>query len=52
MRKTYFAPEIKVVMIQTAGMLAQSFELKSGTVGGSAALSRESGGSFWDDEED
>ena len=52
MKKTYIAPGMVIVKIQTAGMLAQSFELKSGTVGGSAALSRESGGSFWDDEED
>ena len=53
MRKTYNAPEMKVVKIQTAGMLAQSsFGLNSETVGGSAALSRERGGNFWDDDED
>ncbi len=51
MKKTYFAPEIKVVTIQTAGMLAGSFNLNSETVEGSAALSRKGGG-FWDDDED
>ena len=55
MRKTYKAPEMKVVKIQTAaGMLAGSptMDIKSGTVGGNQALSRESGVSFWDDDED
>lgn len=55
MRKTYNAPEMKVVEIQTAaGMLTQSsFSLnRSDTVSGSSAMSRESGGSFWDDDED
>ena len=56
MRKTYNAPEMNVVEIQTAGMLAQSsFDLNSSSseaVGGSSALSRESDGSFWDDDED
>ena len=53
MKKTYNAPEMKVVKIQTAGMLAQSsFDLKSTTVSGSSALSRESGSSIWDDDED
>ena len=56
MRKTYIAPEMKVVEIQTAaGMLAQSsFSLNSSSekVGGGDALSRESGGSFWDDDDE
>ena len=55
MRKTYNAPEMNVMEIQTAGMLAQSsFDLNSSgdKVGGGAALSRESDGSFWDDDED
>ena len=53
MKKTYNAPEMKVVKIQTAGMLAQSsFGLNSERVSGSSALSRESDGSFWDDDED
>ena len=53
MRKTYIAPEMKVVKVQTAGMLAQSsFDLNSEKVSGSSALSRESGGGFWDDDED
>ncbi len=56
MKKTYNAPEMKVVKIQTAaGMLAGSptMDLNSSetAVSGSAALSRESGGSFWDDDE-
>lgn len=53
MRKTYNAPEMKVVEIQTAvGMLAQSsFDLNSTTVSGSSALSREDIGG-WDEEED
>ena len=53
MKKTYIAPEMKVVEIQTAGMLAQnSFDLNSETVSGSSALSRKSRVSFWDDNED
>ena len=55
MKKTYIAPEMKVVEIQTAGMLAQnSFDLKSSseTVSGSSALSRKSRVSFWDDDEE
>ena len=54
MKKTYNAPEMKVVKVQTAGMLAQSsFGLNnSTTVSGSSAMSRESDGSFWDDDED
>jgi hypothetical protein len=53
MRKTYNAPEMKVVEIQTAAsMLTGSFDLNSTTVSGSSALSRESDGSFWDDDED
>ena len=53
MKKTYIAPGMEIVKVQTAGMLAQSsFDLNSDTVGGNSALSRESGDSFWDDEED
>lgn len=53
MKKTYNAPEMKVVKVKTAArMLAGSFDLNSERVSGSSALSRESGGSFWDDEED
>ena len=55
MRKTYNAPEMKVVKVQTAaGMLAGSFNLNSSSerVSGNEALSRESGGSFWDDDEE
>ena len=54
MRKTYNAPEMKVVKVQTAaGMLAgSSMEMNATTVHGSSALSRESGSSIWDDDED
>ena len=52
MKKTYFAPEIKVVTIQSASsMLAGSMNLNSETVEGSNALSRRRGG-LWDDDED
>ena len=53
MKKTYIAPEMEIVKVQTAGMLAQSsFDLKSERVSGSSALSRESGSSSWDDDEE
>ena len=54
MKKTYIAPEMKIVKVRTAAdMLAGSFDLyKNTTVSGSSALSRESGGSFWDDDDD
>ena len=43
---------MKVVEIKTAGMIATSMELnRNQTVSGSSALSRESGGGGWDDEE-
>ena len=53
MKKTYIAPEMEIVKVQTAGMLAQSsFDLKSnsGIVSGSSALSRRRGG-LWDDDD-
>ena len=52
MKKTYIAPGMVIVKVQTAGMLAESFDLNSEKVSGSSALSRESGGGFWDDDED
>ena len=53
MKKTYFVPEMNVVKIQAAGMLAQSpFEFKSGTVDGDAALSRRRGTRFDYDDND
>ncbi|MBQ9204561.1 MAG: hypothetical protein IJ155_10005 [Prevotella sp.] len=52
MKKKYIAPGMVIVKIQTAGMLAVSMDLNSTTVKGDAALSRESGGSFGDDDED
>ena len=56
MKKTYIAPEMEIVKVQTAaGMLAGSFNLNSSSseaVGGSSALSRESDDSFWDDDVD
>ena len=53
MKKTYIAPEMKVVKVKTAaGMLAGSFDLNSSkTVDGSNALSRRGRG-CWDDDED
>ena len=53
MKKTYNAPKMKVVKVKTAaGMLTGSLDLNSTTVRGSSALSRESGGGFWDDDEE
>ena len=52
MKKTYIAPGMVIVKVQTAGMLAQSFNLNSDTVSGNSALSRESGSSFWDDDDE
>ena len=52
MKKTYIAPGMVIVNVQTAAMLAGSMDLYDDTVKGSSALSRESGGSFWDDDED
>ena len=55
MRKTYNAPEMKVVEIQTAAsILTGSLGLNSSSerVGGNSALSRESDDSFWDDDEE
>ena len=52
MKKKYIAPGMVIVKVQTAAMLAVSMDLKSETVEGSSALSRESGGSFGDDDED
>ena len=53
MKKTYNAPKMKVVKVKTAvGMLQASMDMNATTVRGSSALSRESGGSFWDDDEE
>ena len=52
MKKTYIAPGMVIVNVQTAAMLAASMDLNSETVKGSSALSRKSGGSFWDEDED
>ncbi len=51
MKKTYIAPGMVIVKVQTAGMLAQSFELNNTTVEGNKALSR-SGDSLWDDDDE
>ena len=52
MKKTYIAPGMEIVNVQTAaGMLAGSFELNSETVSRDKVLSRR-GGSLWDDDED
>jgi len=55
MKKTYIAPGMVIVKVKTAAsMLTESFNLNSSSerVSGSSALSRESDGSFWDDDED
>ena len=52
MKKTYIAPEMEIVNVQTAAMLAGSMDLNSDTVNGSSALSRRGGGVWDDDEED
>ncbi|MBR6188405.1 MAG: hypothetical protein IKQ59_05545 [Prevotella sp.] len=52
MKKTYIAPGMEIVNVQTDAMLAESMDLNRETVSGNSALSRKSGGSFWDDEED
>ncbi len=54
MKKTYNAPKMKVVKVKTAArMLTGSLDLYSSErVSGSSALSRESGGGFWDDDEE
>ena len=53
MKKTYNAPEMKVVKVKTAaGMLGSSMGMNATTVRGSSALSRKSGGSIWDDDEE
>ena len=38
MKKTYIAPDMEIVKIQSAGILAQSLGLNGGSVPGSAAL--------------
>ena len=55
MKKTYIAPGMEIVKIETVGMLAQSsFNLNSSseTVSGESALSSEFRVSLWDDYED
>ena len=54
MKKTYIAPEMNVVKIQTASMLAQSMGLYGDRVEGSDALSRRRGSrcDYDDDDED
>ena len=53
MKKTYIAPGMEIENVQTTAMLAGSLNLNnSETVSGSAALSRERGGNFWDDDEE
>lgn len=54
MKKTYIVPGMKIVKVQTIDCMLEAsvFNLNSDTVSGSSALSRESGGSFWDDDED
>ena len=53
MKKTYIAPGMEIVNVQTAAMLAGSMDLNSESVSGNKALSRRrSRGDYWDDEED
>jgi hypothetical protein len=54
MKKTYIAPGMVIVKVQTAASIltGSSFDLNSERVSGGAALSRERGGNFWDDDED
>ena len=56
MKKTYIALGMVIVKVQTAAIMLteSSFDLNrsSERVSGSSALSRESRGSFWDDDEE
>lgn len=51
MKKTYIAPCMEIVNVQTAAMLAGSMDLNSETVSGDRALSR-GNGSLWDDDDE
>lgn len=52
MKKTYIAPEMEIVKVQTAAiMLKESFNMNSTTVSGDKALSRRGGG-VWDDDDE
>lgn len=51
MKKIYQNPEIKIVKVQTAQMVAASPGYGGSTTETSGNLSRE-GGSLWDDEND
>ena len=52
MKKTYIAPGMVIVKVQTAAsMLTESFNLHSTTVSGDKALSRRGGG-VWDDDDE
>lgn len=50
MKKIYQNPEVKIVKVQTAKMIAASTEMY-GKDATDAAMSRQ-GGSLWDDDED
>lgn len=51
MKKTYIIPTLKVVKVQTTHLLTGSPEL-TGTYSGGTVLSRQGGGSDWDEDED
>lgn len=52
MKKTYFAPALKVEEAQTANMLAESLIISDNvTVDGDDALTKESAWDIWDNEE-
>ena len=52
MKKTYNAPCMEIVKIQTAAMLAGSMDLFEDTVDEGNVLIREVDDDFWDYEED
>ena len=52
MKKIYQNPEIKIVKVQTAQMVAASPGYGGSTGETSGNLSREFRGSLWDDDED
>lgn len=52
MKKIYQNPEIKIVKVQTAQIMAGSPGYGGNTIETSGNLSRENGGSLWDDDEE
>ena len=53
MKKIYINPDLKIVKIQTAKMIAMSIEVgEQSFQSGDAVLSRRGGNSVWDDEDE